>query len=269
VQPGGAQNPSAQAARYLNFLTAVPLLMSLNLDELALLCAIIESRNFGDGENIFHQGDQGHELFIILSGRCVVRKSERPGLPLVDVAHLRAGNHFGELALVNDSVRSASVFANGACECIVIQRTAFEKHIGPLAEILERSRVAYLYRASSLFSLGKGGVGLFLEEEKGKHVVRRIIPGGSAQSNGSVELGDICVAVEGRNVSDLSQQDLKDLIVGDIHTFVALTFQSQVNQSVYTVSLERKGAVSDAVKLQDYAVLVQEYEQHLSFSSLL
>jgi hypothetical protein len=102
--------------------------------------------------------------------------------------------------------------------------------------------------------VGKGGVGLFFEEQNGKHVVRRIIPGGSAQFDGTVAEGDMCVAVDGRNVLGISQQNLKDQIVGDIHTFVELTFESSSGekQSIYTVSLERRGASTDVSGLQDH-----------------
>jgi CRP-like cAMP-binding protein len=171
----------ALSSKYLTFLMRVPLLKSLNLDELIFLFEFIEIKTFVDGESVFRQGDEAHEMYIIVSGRCAVCKSGGTGQPEVEVAALREGSHFGEVALVDNTVRNASVYSRGRCECIVIQRHVFEQVLGPCKNLLERSRHAYISRVSDLFSAGKGGVGLFFEEQNGKHVVRRIIAGGSAQ----------------------------------------------------------------------------------------
>ena len=213
---------------------SVPLLKSLNMDEVSMICEVVELKKFGDGDTIIRQGDAGHEFYIISSGQCIVRKSAGPGQPEAKVAELLEGSHFGELALLNDDPRAASVVAKGRCECLMIERAAFERLLGPCKEILYRAHLAYLSRATNLFSVGKGGVGLFFEELNGKHIVRRIISGGSAQTDGKIETGDICIAVGGRSVQGLSQQSLKDCIVGDVHSFVELTLESSAKKARFT-----------------------------------
>ena len=235
LQRDAAHDPNVQSARFLKILSAVPLLKSLNMDELTLLCGIVEMQTYDVGDTIVRQGDEGNECFIILSGHCAVRKSDGDGQPEVAVSELRPGNYFGETAIIKNAVRMASVSAKSRCECMVIRRAAFEPILGSFQEILERSQIAYMSRVSSLFSAGKGGVGLFFEEQNGEHTVRRIIPGGSAQIDGTIEVGDVCVAVDGRSALGWSQEALKDHIVGDVHTFVHLTFEpsSRDEKSAY------------------------------------
>ena len=75
--PGGA----FARARHWHFLTSVPLLKCLNMDELGMICDVIEIKKFADGDTIIRQGDAGHEFYIISSGQCTVRKSASPGQP--------------------------------------------------------------------------------------------------------------------------------------------------------------------------------------------
>ena len=56
---GGALELGAPSALYMNILSAVPLLKCLNVDELTLLCDIVEIRSVDAGQSIFRQGDEG------------------------------------------------------------------------------------------------------------------------------------------------------------------------------------------------------------------
>jgi CRP-like cAMP-binding protein len=63
------------------------------------------TRNFSKGKTIFKEGDQGDEFFIIVSGRVEIRSGDR----LLET--LEADGIFGEMALIDDSPRSASAVA--------------------------------------------------------------------------------------------------------------------------------------------------------------
>jgi hypothetical protein len=99
-----------------------------------------------------------------------------------------------------------------------------------------------------LFSNGKAGVGLFFQEEKQELVVRNVVPGGSASHNGQISPGDIIICVDGKSVEGQGIETLRDCIIGNVGTFVELTFlrpnfsQHAKSESpvIFSVTLERK-----------------------------
>ena len=107
-----------------------------------------------------------------------------------------------------------------------------------------------------MFSNGKAGVGLFFQEEKKELIVRNIVPGGSAAANGRIRPGDIIINVDGRSVEGQGIETLRDCIIGNIGTFVELSFirpgRSQAEAPViFSVTIERKSqtkTVSDKVE---------------------
>lgn len=85
--------------------------------DLRLIAPFVSMRTYSPGERIIQEGDVGEELFIIANGEVDVR---RKGVSLV---RLTARAHFGELALTNDTPRSASVFAVGHADLVVLDRS--------------------------------------------------------------------------------------------------------------------------------------------------
>lgn len=94
-------------------LASVPLLAGLDDRVRRRLAQIGKRRTYAADEAIVKEGTTGTALYVILSGRVRV---ERGGNP---VGELRAGDFFGELALIEEEPRSASVIAVGATECIL------------------------------------------------------------------------------------------------------------------------------------------------------
>ena len=129
--------------KYKEFLSSVPLLESLNAEELSKLSDALNEKVFEDGEYIIRQGDAGQDFFVISEGQGTVRKSMAPGQPEVNIIDLSEGNFFGELALLKDQPRAASVVAKGRCICLTLDRGAFERLLGPCQDILDRAEAAY------------------------------------------------------------------------------------------------------------------------------
>lgn len=73
------------------------------------------------GTVVVRQGDPGDALFIIEEGRCEVVVQESPGHS-VTVAFLGPGDFFGEMALVSEEPRSATVRALEDCRLLVLDR---------------------------------------------------------------------------------------------------------------------------------------------------
>ena len=86
-------------------------------------------KRFSSGKVIINEGDYGDELFVLLSGEMDIVKETLQNEKYT-VASLNAdmgGIAVGELALIDNDQRSASVIANSECECLVIKRADFEK----------------------------------------------------------------------------------------------------------------------------------------------
>jgi len=93
----------------INF-NAIPLFASLNRLERARLIPHFSLLDFSSGEVIVHQGDQGDCLYLIASGSVRVARHTTDGTA-VDVAVLKQGECFGELALLTGETRTADVVA--------------------------------------------------------------------------------------------------------------------------------------------------------------
>lgn len=118
-----SRDPSKQDL--VNTLAQVPLFADLNHRELKRVARITHQRHYAQGEKIFHMGHPGAAMFIIRTGRVnIVIPSESDGLVL---ATLGAGAFMGELALLDDSPRSASAIAVEDTQAIALFRSDLNK----------------------------------------------------------------------------------------------------------------------------------------------
>ncbi len=123
VQPTTAIDPAASPApEPADALPTIPLLAPLDEALRRDLLRRGRAHTLGDGEPIVRQGDEGGSIFILLDGAAEVRV-EGHGEP---IAHLVAGDFFGEDALVTSLPRPESVVAVGAVKVIELDgdRTA-------------------------------------------------------------------------------------------------------------------------------------------------
>ena len=95
----------------LESLQRVPLFAGLSEDELRQIAVLFKERHFSAGETVVKEGSDGATFFLIDSGeaRVSVGGAER--------ASLRAGDHFGEIALIDEGARSASITATTDLVC--------------------------------------------------------------------------------------------------------------------------------------------------------
>ena len=101
-------------------LGTVSLFSGLDDDELFRLLQPTESRSFPEGDTIVREGDPGDSLFVILAGKVRVDKKGEA------INVLQAGDVFGEMSLVRDRARSATVVALAPTELLLLHRTDFE-----------------------------------------------------------------------------------------------------------------------------------------------
>lgn len=115
-----AGDPAAASAA----LARVPLFHALPEPDLLVLARSTRIRKFRRGEVIFHQGDPGDALFIVAQGRVKISLPSDAGDEAI-LATLRAGDFFGELALLDGAPRSASATALEPTETLVVPRDRF------------------------------------------------------------------------------------------------------------------------------------------------
>ena len=91
-------------------LRAVPLFSSVPDEQLRTLATVVTRRSLTRGATVMVAGDQTDSLYIILSGRLKVMMSDAEGKEVI-LSILGPGEFFGEMGLIDDSPRSASVVA--------------------------------------------------------------------------------------------------------------------------------------------------------------
>jgi len=107
------------ADQKIELLKSVWLFSGCSIKELRRLGSATERVTIPDKTVIMTEGRSGHELFIILEGKATATINGR------FVADLETGSFFGELALVSDGPRSATVVADGPIEALLLTRSHF------------------------------------------------------------------------------------------------------------------------------------------------
>jgi CRP-like cAMP-binding protein len=118
----------------LDALATIPFFAGLEPAALERLAAGMRSRRFRRGEVIFHIGDPGDALFVIVEGEVKISLPSETGEEAI-LATLRAGDVFGELALLDGAPRSASASALSPTETVVLPRDKFRELIATEAGV--------------------------------------------------------------------------------------------------------------------------------------
>ena len=107
-------------------LKAVPLFSSFPEDQLRMLATVVTRKSAPRSTIVMAGGDATDSLYIVLSGRLKVMMSDADGKEVI-LSILGPGEFFGEMGLIDDSPRSASVVAIEACELLSIAKRDFKK----------------------------------------------------------------------------------------------------------------------------------------------
>jgi CRP-like cAMP-binding protein len=123
----------------MRVLSSVKLFEKLTESERKKLCCSFISESFTVGSTIIQQGDKGTKFYILLDGTANVYEGKDTLL-----GTLKSGDYFGEMALLDDETRKASIIANVDCKCVFIDRSTFNKVLGSLKHLMERETMARL-----------------------------------------------------------------------------------------------------------------------------
>lgn len=111
------------------------LLCDLSDRELKIVQGFVHARHYLGGEVVFDAGEEGQALYFVCSGEILIC---HPGQREHPLARLGAGAFFGEMALLDDSPRSAQAVAAGDSQLLALFRGDFERLMLSHAQIASK-----------------------------------------------------------------------------------------------------------------------------------
>jgi CRP-like cAMP-binding protein len=103
----------------VELISRVPLFEQCSKRELAAIAAIADQVELPEGRVLVKEGELGGEFFVLVDGTVEVRKGAQ------QLAMLRAGDFFGEIALVSNSPRMATVETVSPVRALVVSSRDF------------------------------------------------------------------------------------------------------------------------------------------------
>jgi CRP-like cAMP-binding protein len=105
----------------------------------------MKKRRYAPGEIVIRQGDVGEEFFLIAQGTATV-VTQKPGEPERQLVRLTAGEVFGEMALLTDEPRNATVRAGEDMEAYCLSKGHFREALEFSPEFKDQIRQTYFDR---------------------------------------------------------------------------------------------------------------------------
>jgi putative iron-dependent peroxidase len=127
-------------------LQRIPLFARCTPSELKFIASRVQSREFPIGATLCAQGERAGEFFVIIDGRAEVR---RDGSVLRTIG---PGDFFGEIALIDEGPRTATVTSTSPLRCLVIASPQFRDVLGQNADIAVRILDAVTQRLRTTLS---------------------------------------------------------------------------------------------------------------------
>jgi PPM family protein phosphatase len=103
----------------LEVLKGLPMFLYLSYKELVRVSSIAKLITTTEGQVIFSEGQPGDAMYVVITGTVILSKADSP------VSELTKGQHFGEMSLVDRSVRSLTAKAAAGTRLLVVQRSDF------------------------------------------------------------------------------------------------------------------------------------------------
>lgn len=108
------------------------------------ICEALQVEKFLAGDVIIEQNKSGDKFYIIEEGEAYATKVFNEGEEPVKVLDYAKGDYFGELALIRNEPRAASVVALTNCRLLALNRMSFKRLLGPIETILKRNSDTYV-----------------------------------------------------------------------------------------------------------------------------
>ena len=119
----GGTPPPADAAvaaeQRIAILKRIPIFAHLSYNELVKVVGLTQLVKVKSGETFIREGEPGDELYVVLAGEVNVVKGGQ------HITQLKAGAHIGEMALIDNAMRSATIVAGSDCNLLAMRRDEF------------------------------------------------------------------------------------------------------------------------------------------------
>jgi len=127
----------------IDLLRNVPLFAECSQKELGRIAAIADELYQPEGTRLIEEGKKGREFFVLVDGTVDVRRNGRK------LRTMGTGDFFGEIALITDSPRSATVTATSPVRVLVITSQAFQRLLADTATLQPKVLAALAERAAT------------------------------------------------------------------------------------------------------------------------
>lgn len=117
---------SAEVTNRVEILRKIPLFLDLTGRELKVIDSMVYERRYDSGEYMFETGQPGAAMFIIEDGEVQITRLNKTG-DEITLAKLKNGEFLGELALLDNSPRSASALVSKPTKALAIFREDLDK----------------------------------------------------------------------------------------------------------------------------------------------
>lgn len=117
-------------------LKKITIFEGLSVSELAAIASVAEEMEYEPGSTIIKEGDRGDTMFLIIGGDVsVIKEAGKEGAKEVELARIGVGNAFGEMALFEDSTRSATIRAVTQTRLLVLDKREFTEIVREYPQI--------------------------------------------------------------------------------------------------------------------------------------
>ncbi|HEY6005454.1 MAG TPA: Crp/Fnr family transcriptional regulator [Anaeromyxobacter sp.] len=123
------ESGQAAPARGRGLLRSVSIFADLDPAAVAALERLAEVKDFPPGAVIVSQEDRGDALFVLVSGKVKVVLYGDSGREIILSIFKTPGDFFGEMSLLDNEPRSATVIADGRSRLLVLSRSDFQAHL--------------------------------------------------------------------------------------------------------------------------------------------
>lgn len=130
---------------YTDFLAKVPIFANIDQYEMMTVADALKVETFqSSGAEVIKQGDAGDKFYVVVEGECVAMKAFVEGQVPQKVMTHKVGDYFGELSLISNAPRAASVLTSTTdVKLLCIDRKTFKGLMGPMQDILKREAKRY------------------------------------------------------------------------------------------------------------------------------
>ena len=138
----------------ISALEKIPLFAYLNDQERLGLLNEMQPAFYKHGTYLVHQGELGKEFFVLVKGHAHALYTDPQGRAMM-LADLREGDAFGEIALIDDVPRTASIVSDGGCIVLMLRKEGFDRFaetLGSPDRVKAMVRLTSFFRRHPLFS---------------------------------------------------------------------------------------------------------------------